>query len=130
MSYEKLFPNEVRLTSGKFTRKLIEDGGRLKDFQKECWYLQPVNWKPSHNGELWHATLTQICKFYNLNDFQIPSDCKAGSWNDFHDSIKSIALSSNPNKSSYVLYKLKKAKWFQFLNEVQEEIIVIDEMDF
>ena len=123
--YDQVFSSEERLRSCKFVKKLDEDEDMLVTFQQESWYCQPPSWKPRNVGEFWHGTVSQICTLYNLNDFSMPPDFKAASWNEFNDSINPLALSSNPNKSSYVLYKLKKAKWFQYLNSVQQEIILI-----
>jgi len=113
------FQNYMKmLDNTEFVEAIIEDPDKLASFRKIAWYAQPSTWKPAKLGEVWHATVPQICSHYKLKDYPVEPDWWFASWDKFDEFFTAVLDNINPEKPQSSLMKLKKAKWFMYLHPV------------
>jgi len=101
-----------------FVRDLDENQEKLQSFNQNAWYAKPVTWKPSKLGEMWHATVPQICSHFQLKDYPVEPNWWFKNWDSFNEFFTEVLENINTDKPQSSLFKLKKAKWFQYLHPV------------
>jgi len=99
-----------------FVRDLDENQEKLQSFNQNAWYAKPVTWKPSKMGEMWHATVSQICSHFHLKDYPVEPNWWFKNWDSFNEFFTEVLENINPDKPQSSIFKLKKAKWFQYLH--------------
>ena len=68
-SMEKIQFYLTMIANTDYVKSLDENQEKLQSFNQHAWYAKPVTWKPSKVGELWHATVPQICSHFQLEDY-------------------------------------------------------------
>ena len=51
----------MMLKNTEFVKDMIENPEKLLGFNQNAWYAKPSMWKPTKQGEVWQATVSQIC---------------------------------------------------------------------
>ena len=122
---------EAMIAKTDFVKDLIETPENVSIFRLNAWYAQPSNWKPTKLGEVWNATVPQICFHLKLHDYPLQSNWSFRSWEAFDEFFTHLLENLNPGKLPSDLYKLKKAKWFQYLDPVipQEMRITVETLE-
>ena len=108
----------MMLKNTEFVKDMIENPEKLLGFNQNAWYAKPSMWKPTKQGEVWQATVSQICSYFQLKDFPLEHNWWFNNWDSFDKFFTEVLCTINPEKPESSLFKLKKAKWFQYLNPV------------
>jgi len=119
----KIEKYETMVANTDFVKSLTENPEKLFIFKQSAWYAQPPSWKPTKLGEVWNATVPQVCFYYKLHDYPLRPEWSFTdwSWEKFDDFMTPLVERVNPGKPASSLYKLKKAKWFLLLDPVIPE---------
>ena len=88
------------------------DDNLLMKLDTNFWYSEPSEWR----GPKWNATVKQICYHFNVNDVDVLCEGEFKTYEDFDQAIGPIVRARNSKRNEAVLYKYKKAKWFQYLD--------------
>ena len=115
---EKIRYYLTMIANTDYVKSLDENQEKLQSFNQHAWYAKPVTWKPSKVGELWHATVPQICSHYHLIDYPLEPNWWFKNWDSFNEFFTEVLEFRNPDKPQSSIFKLKKAKWFQYLHPV------------
>jgi len=115
---EKIRNYLTMIANTDFVRDLDENQEKLQSFNQNAWYAKPVTWKPSKLGEMWHATVPQICSHFQLKDYPVEPNWWFKNWDSFNEFFTEVLENINTDKPQSSLFKLKKAKWFQYLHPV------------
>jgi len=115
---EKIRNYLTMIANTDFVRDLDENQEKLKSFNQNAWYAKPITWKPSKMGEVWHATVPQICSHFQLKDYPVEPNWWFKNWDSFNEFFTEVLENINTDKPQSSLFKLKKAKWFQYLHPV------------
>jgi len=113
---EKIKNYLMMLNNTEFVKDMIENPDKLLGFNQNAWYAKPSMWKPTKQGEVWQATVSQICSYFQLKDFPLEHNWWFNNWDSFDKFFTEVLCTINPEKPESSLFKLKKAKWFQYLN--------------
>jgi len=119
----KIEKYETMVANTEFVKSLTENPEKLFTFKQSAWYAQPPSWKPTKLGEVWNATVPQVCFYYKLHDYPLKPEWSFPdwSWEKFDDFMTPLVERVNPGKPASSLCKLKKAKWFLLLDPVIPE---------
>ena len=109
---------ELMIAKTDFVKDLAENPENLFVFKQNAWYGQPPSWKPTKLGEVWNATVPQVCFHFKLHDYPLQTNWSFRSWDAFDEFFTALLERINPGKPPSDLFKLKKAKWFHYLDPV------------